>query len=165
MGNIKETYAVNKNCKISYIDDWENNLFLLDIIATEEMDKGFINFQFSVGTMKSCCESNKLNYKSLEYSNLTWEEEPTVEDRITSGWLQGFEDAPKTYFTVTKVKELIVTKVNCSNEYDTGERVKIKIILSEDTVLTISYENVHNGSYAHSVYLEKNNDVIYSGWI
>lgn len=165
MSNIKETYAINKECKISYIDDWENNLFLLDIIATEETDKGFINFQFSVGTMKSCCESNKLNYKSLEYSNLTWEEEPTVEDRLATRWLHGYEDYPIPYFTVTKVKELKVTKVDCSDDYNVGERVKIKIILGDDTVLNVSYENKHNGSYSHTVYLEKNNDVIYSGWI
>lgn len=165
MSKINETYVINKECKISYIDDWENNLFLLDIIATEDTDKGFINFQFSVGTLKSCCESNKLNYKSLEYSNLIWEEEPTVEDRLTNRWLQGYESYPIPYFIVTKVKELKVTKVNCSNGFNNGERVKIKIILIDDTILNVSYENVHNGSYSHSVYLEKNNDVVYSGWI
>lgn len=165
MSNIKETYAINKECKISYIDDWENNLFLLDIIATEDTDKGFINFQFSVDTRQSCSESNKLRYKSLQYPNITWEEVPIPEDRINSRWLNDSVEIPKTQNTLANIKELHISKQACSNGYDSGDKVKIKIILVDDTILNVSYENVHNGSYSHTVYLEQNDDVIYSGWV
>ena len=59
-----KTIDVGKMCKISESGN-NNSEYVLDVIALEETDYGFINFQFGASIDQNCCESNALD--SIDY--------------------------------------------------------------------------------------------------
>lgn len=70
--------VVDKLCRIAQTE--LRGQYILDIIAIEDINDGFINFQVSVNTQQDCCESN-----SLEDIDWGWSEEP-VDERLKSRW-------------------------------------------------------------------------------
>ena len=144
---------VDKTC---YIAVYSNpNRYILDIIAAEHTTKGFVNFQLSIDTEGSCCETNDL-YDSFSYPEDTPEEVP---DRISSRWGLGVRCV---HMSTRVVKSVVVSELDKlpEGEYD-GGAICVKITFLDNTSTQVTYSNFHNGYYAHSVELARNGQVFY----
>ena len=152
-----KTIDVGKMCKISELDNKDSE-YVLDVIALEETDYGFINFQFCPSIDQNCCESNVLD--SIDYH---FDE---VEERISNRWGIDYKEQINVTKKVVDYIEF-ETSDDCEEEdedcYNTGGWIKISIVLDDGQRLTAEYSNYHNGYYAHGVSVSKNGDVIYEG--
>ena len=152
-----KTIDVGKMCKISEFANNDSE-YVLDVIALEETDYGFMNFQFGASVDQDCCESNALD--SIDYH---FDE---VEERISNRWGIDY----KEQINVTKkVVDYIEFETSDDYEeededrYNVGGWIKISIVLYDGQRLTAEYSNYHNGYYAHGVSVSENGDVIYEG--
>ena len=152
-----KTIDVGKMCKISELDNKDSE-YVLDVIALEETDYGFINFQFCPSIDQNCCESNVLD--SIDYH---FDE---VEERISNRWGIDYKEQINVTKKVVDYIEF-ETSDDCEEEdedcYNTGGWIKISIVLDDGQRLTAEYSNYHNGYYAHGVSVSENGDVIYEG--
>ena len=152
-----KTIDVGKMCKISELDNKDSE-YVLDVIALEETDYGFINFQFCPSIDQNCCESNALD--SIDYH---FDE---VEERISNRWGIDYKEQINVTKKVVDYIEF-ETSDDCEEEdedcYNTGGWIKISIVLDDGQRLTAEYSNYHNGYYAHGVSVSENGDVIYEG--
>lgn len=152
-----KTIAVGKLCKISEYKDSDNE-YVLDVVALEETDYGFINFQFGASLSQSCCESNALN--TIDYH---FEE---VEQRISTRWGIDYKEHASVSRKIVDYIEFETSDYDSEEDedrYDVGGWIKVTIVLDDGQRLTTEYSNYHNGYYAHSVTVFENGDVIYEG--
>ena len=153
-----KTIDVGKMCKISEFDNNDSE-YVLDVIALEEADYGFINFQFGASIYQNCCESNALD--SIDYH---FDE---VEEHISNRWGIDYKEQINVTKKVVDYIEF-ETSDDCEEEdedcYNTGGWIKISIVLDDGQRLTAEYSNYHNGYYAHGVSVSENGDVIYEGF-
>lgn len=152
-----KTIDVGKMCKISEFDNNDSE-YVLDVIALEETDYGFMNFQFGASVDQNCCESNALD--SIDYN---FDE---VEERISNRWGIDYKEQINVTKKVVDYIEF-ETSDDCEEEdedcYNTGGWIKISIVLDDGQMLISEYSNYHNGYYAHGVSVSENGDVIYEG--
>ena len=153
-----KTIDVGKMCKISESGN-NNSEYVLDVIALEETDYGFINFQFGASIDQNCCESNALD--SIDYNHFD-----EVEERISNRWGIDYKEQINVTKKVVDYIEF-ETSDDCEEEdedcYNTGGWIKISIVLDDGQRLTAEYSNYHNGYYAHGVSVSEDGDVIYEG--
>ena len=152
-----KTIDVRKMCKISEYNDSDNE-YVLDVIALEETDYGFINFQFGASLSQSCCESNSLD--TIDYH---FEE---AEERISTRWGYDYKERANVSRKMVDCIEFETSDNNSEEDedrYDVGGWIKVTIVLDDGQRLTAEYSNYHNGYYAHSVTVFENGDVVYDG--
>ena len=152
-----KTIDVGKMCKISESGNNDSE-YVLDVIALEETDYGFINFQFGASIYQICWESNALD--SIDYH---FDE---VEEYISNRWGIDYKEQINVTKKVVDYIEF-ETSDDCEEEdedcYNTGGWIKISIVLDDGQRLTAEYSNYHNGYYAHGVTVEEDGSVIYEG--
>ena len=147
---------VGKLCEISVYDGRDR--YILDILAADHKDQGFINFQFSVDLEGSCCETNEL---SCEFEYREQLEDLDVPDRITSRW---GDNVRYSHLSTRLVRNIYVRQLenDAFPEYDyAGGTVLILVMFEDGTSTQVVYQNYHNGYYAHAVEVTHNNQVIY----